>query len=302
MKKEYFEAIVGPRNTGYYISKFEAFQGASGKSRLSWNWPAFLFNVVWALYRKLYGSAILLFAIAFAASILDRFGSVTLSGLTVLCVSIFFGLFANFLYFRKALKAAADAEVSFNDASAQLEYLRKKGGVHSWVPWTVGSISLVGIIAAIVIPAFVSKKGADGATPPPVSRSVSDGVDGGAKPPTPIKGFIEHGNLGTVMPLEAKDKLTGRVSLLPDGTLVGNIYNGTSDWTVREVVINLMEPNWFIRSIDADKNGTAAPRMEKYSIQVHVPPFSNRDFSVSVNWRQGEKFEWNIWQARGIAN
>jgi hypothetical protein len=304
MTKEYFETVVGSRNTQYYIAIFEAFQSAGGKIRLTWNWPAFLFNFAWALYRKMYLSTLILLGIGFFGSIFEESGSPVISLLISVSTLISFGMFANFLYFRKAITLVTGAEIAFSEQSARMEYLGRKGGVHAWVPRVFGSMVLAGIIVAIAVPAITRIREADHAHPATATtpRSVWDEFEGKSKSPVPIKGFIEHGDPGVVMPLDVKDKLTGRVSIARDGLLAGNIYNGTPDWTVREVVINLMEPNWLNRSLDADKRRIAAPRMEKYRVQVHIPPFSNQNFSVSVNWRQDEKFEWNIHQARGVMN
>jgi len=57
--RAYLEIAIGPRNTDYYVSRFERF--ASGGSKVSWNWPAFFVTLPWLLYRKMWPHAVLYF-------------------------------------------------------------------------------------------------------------------------------------------------------------------------------------------------------------------------------------------------
>lgn len=52
--------FLGP-NAGFYLSRFHFM--SLQKSRMSWNWAAALFPVLWALYRKMYRLAVLLAAL-----------------------------------------------------------------------------------------------------------------------------------------------------------------------------------------------------------------------------------------------
>ena len=64
---EYVEAAIGPRNTDYYLRKFERF-GSSG-GYVSWNWPAFFVPLLWMLYRKMWlWAALYFFATPFVFS------------------------------------------------------------------------------------------------------------------------------------------------------------------------------------------------------------------------------------------
>jgi hypothetical protein len=44
------------------------------------------------------------------------------------------------------------AQLSIKDTPKLLEYLKYKGGVHTWVIWVFGLLPIIGILAAIIIP------------------------------------------------------------------------------------------------------------------------------------------------------
>jgi hypothetical protein len=67
----------------------------------------------------------------------------------------------------------------------------------------------------------------------------------------------------TDLPLEAKQKIDSRASLSTTGHLAGNLYNGNPDWTVTEVVINVSEPDWFPRAVEAHGKGLPVTSIEK---------------------------------------
>ena len=51
-------------------------------------------------------------------------------------------------------KKIAVAQLSVKEEPKLLEYLRYKGGVHTWVIWVFGGLPVIGILAAILIPMF----------------------------------------------------------------------------------------------------------------------------------------------------
>ncbi len=102
----------------------------------------------------------------------------------------------------------------------------------------------------------------------------------------------------TRVPIEIQENLSGRASILLSN-LSGNIYNGNSDWTITELIIMLSEENSFEKSLEALKNNKSEPRMDKYKIEVNIPPYTNKDFFISVDWPKGEPYEWHIYEAYG---
>jgi hypothetical protein len=165
---ELYEAILGEKNKIYYQTKFGQFDRLGPGLKASWNWPAFFFGVVWALYRKMYGWFLILLGIAFISSILEEAGFPALSALLFFIPWIAFAVFANSLYqnnLRKKidkakLKMMHPLSMTIEDEGKLIEYLRYKGGVHTWVIWVFGVISVIailGIFAGILIPMFAGK-------------------------------------------------------------------------------------------------------------------------------------------------
>ncbi|BCS95312.1 hypothetical protein DSLASN_09440 [Desulfoluna limicola] len=115
-----WQAYAGPRGE-WYAEKFKLFS-RKGRTTFvpSWNWGAFLFGIVWLIYRKMYGLALLFFGIS-AAGIVIPGGS--------LAVSFFFGAFANFLYFlhvKKKVESIIEASAQINPERA----MKSRGGVN----------------------------------------------------------------------------------------------------------------------------------------------------------------------------
>ncbi len=115
-----WQAYVGPRGE-WYASKFKLF-ARNGRTAFipSWNWGAFLFGIVWLIYRKMYGLAFLFFGIS-AAGIVIPGGS--------LAVSFFFGAFANFIYFLHVKKKVATI-ISASDHIDPTQAMENTGGVN----------------------------------------------------------------------------------------------------------------------------------------------------------------------------
>lgn len=154
MTRESYEAFVGSRNGIYYLAKFDAFEKRGGEFVATWNWPAFLFNSVWALYRKQYGWFFAFWGIATVASFAEKLGLPWLGVVVILTSMVLFGLYANALYYKRAKRILAEATAVIENPSKRIEYLRAKGGVHAWTPWVFTAIPAVGVLAAILLPLF----------------------------------------------------------------------------------------------------------------------------------------------------
>jgi hypothetical protein len=149
-----YEAILGEKNRIYYLTKFEQFDQQSPGLKVSWNWPAFLCGGVWALYRRMYGWFFAFLGIAFLSNIFEKAGSPGLSAIVFIAPWIAFTIYANSLYHGNIKKKIAIAQLTIKDESKLLEYLRYKGGVHTWVIWVFGLVPLIPILAAILILIF----------------------------------------------------------------------------------------------------------------------------------------------------
>lgn len=102
------------------------------------------------------------------------------------------------------------------------------------------------------------------------------------------------------LPPEAAEKLTGKFGVESYGGS-GNIYNGNEKWRVEEVTILVAEPGWQKKAVAHSKNPeTDEPHTERYKVKVSVPPLTSKDFTIDVNWRSEDKYEWFITDARGV--
>lgn len=151
-----YEAVIGEKSRGYYLTKFEALDQMPPGLKPGWNWAAFLVGGIWALYRKMYGWFFAFWGVELATQlafkVFLKLGSPGV-GLFVFFVPwIAFSVYANALYHRNVKKKIAVAQFSIKDESQLIEHLRRKGGVHTWVIWLFGLVPLLGIVAAVVIP------------------------------------------------------------------------------------------------------------------------------------------------------
>ncbi len=149
-----YEAVLGEKNRIYYLTKFEVFDQQGPGLEASWNWPAFFFGGLWALYRKMYGWFFALFGMAILTRIVEKEWSPAIAAIIYLAAGIVFAVYANALYHKSIKKKIAVAQLEIKDESKLLEYLRSKGGVHVWVIWVFVGLPVIGILAAILIPMF----------------------------------------------------------------------------------------------------------------------------------------------------
>jgi hypothetical protein len=162
--EEYVEAAIGPRNTAYYLERFDRF--AAGRGFASWNWPAFFVPFLWMLYRKMWGVAAfyflatpfllgLLFAILLA--VLPEPTAAAVGWIVYLAaVFVVLPMYANALYYRTVQGRVAEAKRYRVERRRQLERLWNMGGTSNvaWVVALLLPIPMVGILAAISIPAY----------------------------------------------------------------------------------------------------------------------------------------------------
>lgn len=153
----WYKAIIGDKNTSYYIAKFEQFDHQGPGLKASWNWPAFFCNYAWALYRKMYGWFFAILGISVISIVIAGAGAPVI-WFVALVADAAFGVYANSIYHGKVRRGIAAAQLSVHDEQKLLAHLRQKGGVHTWVIWVFGLIPVIGILAAIAIPAYDDSK------------------------------------------------------------------------------------------------------------------------------------------------
>lgn len=138
--------LLGPKNTEYYMDKWNRSQ--ENPNFISWNWPAFLFGVIWLFFRKMYAVAGIVIGISFASwLILPSWGQSMLS----LGLMIAFGLLANQIYIKQSIDKirATKVSTSFNPQILS-QRLREIGGI-TWVPVIIASVLLGLLIIFLII-------------------------------------------------------------------------------------------------------------------------------------------------------
>jgi len=115
------------------------------------------------------------------------------------------------------------------------------------------------------------------------------------------------------VPSEAQVKLTGQASVGASGKYFsGNIYNGSSDWIIEELIIIIGEN--YQPEMDVDKSNPEikqskfrmlAPDEEvildrKYKVELNIPPYTIKGFSIPIdNWPSDKQYQWSIYAAYG---
>ncbi len=162
-----YAAYVGPRNTAWYLERFQR-ADAAGRLQAGWNWPAALSNFYWMLYRKQYLAAVVyvlapyvLLGLAFGAFALG--GVVAGASLAImyllfsLASLIVPGLYGTALVQHAARRSIDEARRRHSDHPGQLAFVAARGGTSNVglvVVIVLGVITLLGILTAIAIPAY----------------------------------------------------------------------------------------------------------------------------------------------------
>lgn len=151
---------IGPKNTDYYLRYLEKSEGSPWQA--SWNWPAFLVTSLWLLYRKVWlgwlmyvfllPMGLLAVTAAIGAGLGETIGTaIYLLGFAALMFA--FPVWGNALYKRKLTALVEKAQRLHTDREAQRTYLARHGGT-SWVWVLLLIIPVIGVLAAVAVPAY----------------------------------------------------------------------------------------------------------------------------------------------------
>lgn len=155
-KPELYRAIVGKNRRDYYLERFLSFDERGGGLIPSWNFAAFFFSGLWALYRKMYAVFLGTIGIAIAWEVIA--GAMRLEGLLYnlfyLVLWIAYGVYGNSLYHRHALKQLAKARSDSDETLARQLSVQSKGGVNRWVFFLIPAVFIAGVLAGILVPAY----------------------------------------------------------------------------------------------------------------------------------------------------
>ena len=171
-------AFLGPKNTGYYLQKFEQIERGSS---ISWHWPAFFITLIWLGYRKMWGwffAYWLIFPFIMYAVLIGLMFVNPILAFVVYLAGYFVlpPLIANKLYYGSAQKKIGRARLAGSDPHSQELEAARMGGTSAiaLVLLPVFFVAVLGILAAIAVPAYQDYT---------VRAQVSEGLNlsGGAK-------------------------------------------------------------------------------------------------------------------------
>jgi hypothetical protein len=129
----YYEAFF-QKNAAYYLRMLEK---QNNGQMFTFNVYAFIFGLLWFLYRKVYTGALWVLALLFAISLIEVsiqefISDGATSYIISWCLSIgtwtATGFFANALYLKKARRVVDKVILSEADSEQSIEILKKKGG------------------------------------------------------------------------------------------------------------------------------------------------------------------------------
>ena len=161
-----YRAAVGAKKAEFYAPKFLRFD-QPGATKRSWNWPAFFVAFYWFLFRRMYAYCaiyciLIPVALAIVFSIVISFFGARASNLFYV---VSFGysyllipLYANSLYHRSIRQRIEALRLKVPETKSQLLVLDSTSPTTGivWVIIPFVLVALVGILAAIAIPAYQS--------------------------------------------------------------------------------------------------------------------------------------------------
>jgi ABC-type uncharacterized transport system permease subunit len=144
-EREELRIFVG-KNADYYISKWEGI----AENKISWNWAAFFFGLLWFGYRKMYPHAFgfMIFSLILQIIQTKMNTDPLIIGLTNLAISISIGMFGNYLYYEYAKSKVQEIKSKITDEKNLYIELARQGGVSYF---TAIGIGLMYLLASSII-------------------------------------------------------------------------------------------------------------------------------------------------------
>lgn len=140
-----FRALLGGSKQSYYMSVLIQQDRRGFVPRLKWNFAAFVFNIVWVFYRKMYLFAVLLLTFVFAPALFgfymlavdylssEKFYFISptvdyTAAAYFIFKALFLGFFGNYIYYLHIRRKISQSRNKFPDIKRQRSWLSKKGG------------------------------------------------------------------------------------------------------------------------------------------------------------------------------
>jgi Protein of unknown function (DUF2628) len=255
--EELWRRAIGPRNTDYYLWRFQ--RKHDGDTSLGWHWPAFFILTFWLLYRRMWGWAALYcfggFAIGIPAGLiarhltpeagvaLIRWSTILLTLAAIVLGYVVAPLVANNLYYLHLKKMIARQRAQAKSRALVLKNVEARGGT-GIAGHVLAAILLVCVlleIIAISIYAYQERANHKKATVAivagkSVARQVDAYVNRNRALPTSLTQFSTDAGPRQFISGMEMDSRTGVITIkvsFSRGSSAGNIYfvpSGT-DWT-----------------------------------------------------------------------
>lgn len=159
-----WQAVIGPRNQAYYLSRFERTSRGEGGAR--WHWPALLITWYWLVYRKMWAWSLLYMVLPFllllpfgllAALLGTHRAADAIPMLYLAALYVAPPLLANGAYYRHCRKLMAAQLARGGSREQYLAQLEARGGTSNLAVAVIGAlllVSMIGMLAAIALPAY----------------------------------------------------------------------------------------------------------------------------------------------------
>ncbi len=140
-EREELRLFVG-KNADYYIAKWEEL---GDNSKISWNWAAFMFGLLWFAYRKMYPHA---FGFIIFSLILQYIQVVMKTHPVVIVVSniiisVAIGMFGNYLYYQYAKTKIKQIKENIPDERLRTVEIVRNGGTSLATAIAIGLMYLI---------------------------------------------------------------------------------------------------------------------------------------------------------------
>jgi len=139
--------INKPEKYDWYKKSFSKFD-INGVPNMKWNWSWWSFFGVssFLLYRKAYLAALIVFIVTVVTAPIPFIG---------LIIAILVGGYGTYFIYKRYLKKKLEIESNITDKNERILAMEKIGGYNQWVIWVHYGfviLTIIGIIAAVVIP------------------------------------------------------------------------------------------------------------------------------------------------------
>lgn len=147
-EEQMLQAFVGKQEKYEWYKKSFANFHENGVPNMKWNWSwwSFFGGAAFLVYRKTYLAALIVFIVATISSFVPIVG---------LIVAILVGGYGTFFIYKRYLKKKLQIEEKITGKNERILAMQKIGGYNQWVVWFyygIAILSIVGIIAAVVVP------------------------------------------------------------------------------------------------------------------------------------------------------